>query len=118
LALLLSSGVQQNTTKNTTQLVEHTSQHNDKSISIVSHKMDDISATRKLTTSETTKLRSLLKSKLNLANADDKQQAEEDASDLLDYTFAMIANGKNVKYVTDELKVCTVCSMCIFFTLL
>ena len=68
--------------------------------------MDDISATRKLTTSETTKLRSLLKSKLNLANADDKQQAEEDASDLLDYTFAMIANGKNVKYVTDELKVC------------
>ena len=68
--------------------------------------MDDISATRKLTTSETTKLRSLLKSKLNLANAEDKQQAEEDASDLLDYTFAMIANGKNVKYVTDELKVC------------
>ena len=80
--------------------------------------MDDISATRKLTTSETTKLRSLLKSKLNLANADDKQQAEEDASDLLDYTFAMIANGKNVKYVTDELKVCIVYSMCIFFTLL
>ena len=70
--------------------------------------MDDISATRKLTTSETTKLRSLLKSKLNLANADDKQQAEEDASDLLDYTFAMIANGKNVKYVTDELKVRTI----------
>lgn len=69
--------------------------------------MDDISATRKLTTPETTKLRSLLKSKLNLANADDKQQAEEDASDLLDYTFAMIANGKDVKYVTDELKVCT-----------
>ena len=77
--------------------------------------MDDISATRKLTSPETTKLRSLLKSKLNLTNADDKQQAEEDASDLLDYTFAMIANGKNVKYVTDELKVCTVYSIYIFY---
>lgn len=69
---------------------------------------DDISAPRKLTSTETTKLRSLLKSKLNLHSSSntttDKQQAEEDASDLLDYTFAMIANGKNVRYVVDELK--------------
>ena len=54
---------------------------------------DDISAPRKLTSTETTKLRSLLKSKLNLHSSSststtDKQQAEEDASDLLDYTFS------------------------------
>ena len=68
--------------------------------------MNNILAARKLTDSETSKLRSLLKSNLKLAksNNSEKQQAEEDAADLLDYAFAMIANGKNVGYVVEELK--------------
>lgn len=65
---------------------------------------NSLTAPRKLTPSETTKLRSLLKSKLNTSSGDDKQQAEEDAGDLLDYAFAMIANGKNVGYVVDEVR--------------
>ena len=57
--------------------------------------MDDneLVASRKLTESEATKLRSLLKSQLNIAAGSSQQQAEEDAADLLDYAFAMIANG-------------------------
>lgn len=65
--------------------------------------MDDISAPRKLAPSEVERLRSLLKSKLNLGGVG-QQSFEEDASDLLDYTFAMIANGKNITYVVEELK--------------
>ena len=66
--------------------------------------MDDneLVASRKLTESEATKLRSLLKSQLNIAAGSSQQQAEEDAADLLDYAFAMIANGKNIGYVTEE----------------
>mmetsp|Transcript_1122 Transcript_1122/g.1806 ORF Transcript_1122/g.1806 Transcript_1122/m.1806 type:complete len:473 (+) Transcript_1122:117-1535(+) len=63
---------------------------------------DDIIATRKLTESETATLRSLLKSQLNIKAGD--AQDEEDAGDLLDYAFAMIANGRNVECVKDELK--------------
>eukprot|EP00986_Skeletonema_menzelii_P016898 scaffold16368_cov155-Skeletonema_menzelii.AAC.1 len=63
---------------------------------------DDIVATRKLTESETATLRSLLKSQLNIKAGD--AQDEEDAGDLLDYAFAMIANGRNVGCVTEELK--------------
>jgi len=61
---------------------------------------DDIVATRKLTDSETATLRSLLKSQLNIKAGD--AQDEEDAGDLLDYAFAMIANGRNVGCVKDE----------------
>jgi hypothetical protein len=61
---------------------------------------DEIAATRKLTESETATLRGLLKSQLNYVTGD--AQDEEDAGDLLDYAFAMIANGKNVAYVTEE----------------
>eukprot|EP00569_Conticribra_weissflogii_P004429 CAMPEP_0171348322 /NCGR_PEP_ID=MMETSP0878-20121228/30509_1 /TAXON_ID=67004 /ORGANISM="Thalassiosira weissflogii, Strain CCMP1336" /LENGTH=105 /DNA_ID=CAMNT_0011852629 /DNA_START=226 /DNA_END=540 /DNA_ORIENTATION=- len=83
----------------------------------------ELTAPRKLTNEETTRLRSLLRSELRLPPAakdthggsgssqvsigsDDPlaQQAEEDAADLLDYTFAMIANGKDVGYVVEELK--------------
>lgn len=60
---------------------------------------DDIAATRKLTESETATLRGLLKSQLNVTG---DAQDEEDAGDLLDYAFAMISNGKNVSYVTEE----------------
>ena len=64
-----------------------------------------VTAPRKLTPSETTKLRSLLKSKLAIIGDDDsRKQNEEDAGDLLDYAFAMIANGKNVGYVVEEVR--------------
>jgi hypothetical protein len=55
-------------------------------------------APRSLTPNETATLRGLLKSQLTINTA----QAEEDARDLLDYTLAMIANGKDVDYVVDE----------------
>ncbi len=61
---------------------------------------NDIVATRKLTESETTSLRRQLKSQLNIKAGD--AQDEEDAGDLLDYAFAMIANGRSVGCVTDE----------------
>ena len=63
---------------------------------------DNITAPRKLTSTETSRLRSLLHSKLTLRPGD--EQSKEDAADLLDYAFAMIANGKDVKYVVAELK--------------
>jgi hypothetical protein len=62
--------------------------------------MDEITAPRKLTNDEVVKLRSLLKTKLKLHGP----QSEEDASDLLDYAFAMIANGKGSIYVANELR--------------
>ena len=62
---------------------------------------DDVVATRKLTESETSSLRALLKSQLNVTG---DAQDEEDAGDLLDYAFAMINNGKNVSYVTEEVR--------------
>ena len=73
-------------------------------------------ATRKLTENETNQLRSLLKSELNISNSSNSQQAEEDAADLLDYAFAMIANGKNVGYVAEEVSlfVCTTCC-CVYY---
>ncbi|EED95268.1 predicted protein [Thalassiosira pseudonana CCMP1335] len=61
----------------------------------------NLTAPHKLTDEESATLRSNLKSQLNINN---DGQAEEDAADLLDYAFAMIANGKNVGYVVDELK--------------
>ena len=65
----------------------------------------DVVAKRKLTESESATLRSILKSQLNVTNAQD----EEDAGDLLDYAFAMIANGRDVACVTDEVsRVCMV----------
>jgi hypothetical protein len=79
--------------------------------------MDEITAPRKLTNDETGRLRSLLKSKLKIHRPapedhdhddDDadarRRQSEEDASDLLDYAFAMIANGKDARYVANELR--------------
>ncbi|KAL7515117.1 hypothetical protein ACHAXN_012400 [Cyclotella atomus] len=59
-----------------------------------------MAAPRKLTASETSTLRSLLLKQLDVAG---HPQAEEDAGDLLDYAFAMIANGKDVDYVVEEL---------------
>lgn len=59
-------------------------------------------APRKLTSTETSTLRALLLKLLNVSGA----QAEEDAGDLLDYAFAMIANGKDVDYVVDEVCLC------------
>ena len=61
-----------------------------------------LTAPHKLTDEESATLRSNLKSQLNINN---DGQAEEDAADLLDYAFAMIANGKNVGYVVDEVSV-------------
>lgn len=63
----------------------------------------DVVATRKLTEGETSTLRALLKSQLNITTGD--AQDEEDAGDLLDYAFAMIANGKNVRYITEEVSI-------------
>lgn len=62
---------------------------------------DDVVATRKLTETETSTLRALLKSQLNITG---DAQDDEDAGDLLDYAFAMIANGKAVSYVTEEVR--------------
>lgn len=59
-----------------------------------------MSAPRKLTDAESSTLRSLLLKQLNVSGS----QAEEDAGDLLDYAFAMIANGKDVDYVVDEVR--------------
>ena len=61
-------------------------------------------APRKLTPTETSTLRALLLKLLDISGA----QAEEDAGDLLDYAFAMIANGKDVDYVVDEVCLCAV----------
>jgi hypothetical protein len=60
-----------------------------------------MAAPRKLTASETSTLRSLLLKQLDVAG---HPQAEEDAGDLLDYAFAMIANGKDVDYVVEEVR--------------
>lgn len=74
---------------------------------------DDTVATRKLTESETTSLRSQLKSQLKIKAGD--AQDEEDAGDLLDYAFAMIANGRSVGCVTDEVSMLPVESLCACF---
>lgn len=51
---------------------------------------------RVLTQDETTAIKSKLSSVL--------QNTSEDASDLIEYTLAMIVNGKSVDYIVDELK--------------
>lgn len=51
---------------------------------------------RILTPDETTAIKSKLSSVL--------QNTSEDASDLIEYTLAMIVNGKSVDYIVDELK--------------
>ncbi|KAL7486236.1 hypothetical protein ACHAW6_011824, partial [Cyclotella cf. meneghiniana] len=58
-----------------------------------------LTAPRKLTPTETATLRSRLRNELVVKGPQD----EEDAGDLLDYAFAMIANGKDVAYVVEEL---------------
>lgn len=75
----------------------------------------DIIASRKLTESETATLRSILKSQLNIKAGD--AQDEEDAGDLLDYAFAMIANGRSVGCVTDEVSVLHVCMLLVEYSL-
>ena len=65
----------------------------------------EVAASRKLTESETSELRKALGEELNLP--DGSSAEEEDASDLLDYAFAMIGNGKTVDYVVQE--VCLLC---------
>lgn len=57
-----------------------------------------LTAPRKLTPTETATLRSRLRNELVVKGPQD----EEDAGDLLDYAFAMIANGKDVAYVVEE----------------
>ena len=52
---------------------------------------------RNLTQDETSSLRMMLKSKLNIS-----EDNEEDADDLLDYAIDMIENGKSVGYVLIE----------------
>ena len=59
-----------------------------------------MSAPRKLTSAETSSLRTILLNLLEVSSP----QAEEDAGDLLDYAFAMVANGKDVDYVVDEVR--------------
>mmetsp|Transcript_197 Transcript_197/g.301 ORF Transcript_197/g.301 Transcript_197/m.301 type:complete len:573 (+) Transcript_197:52-1770(+) len=56
---------------------------------------------RKLSEEQTINLRSLIYKELtvNISGRD----LEDDASDLLDYALAMIANGKGVDYIIDEL---------------
>jgi len=63
---------------------------------------DDLAASRKLSDDENTALRALLHKELSVSNAG-YGSTEEDVADLLDYTFAMIGNGKTVAYVVDEL---------------
>eukprot|EP00566_Odontella_aurita_P023161 CAMPEP_0113561688 /NCGR_PEP_ID=MMETSP0015_2-20120614/20110_1 /TAXON_ID=2838 /ORGANISM="Odontella" /LENGTH=127 /DNA_ID=CAMNT_0000463501 /DNA_START=285 /DNA_END=665 /DNA_ORIENTATION=+ /assembly_acc=CAM_ASM_000160 len=58
-------------------------------------------APRKLTEEESSNLRTALLEELLTSEADDA--AREDATDLLDYAFAMIGNGKDVSYVVKEL---------------
>jgi hypothetical protein len=57
-----------------------------------------MSAPRKLTPAETSALRTLLLNQLDVSSP----QQREDANDLLDYALAMIANGKDVGYVVNE----------------
>lgn len=62
----------------------------------VNHK--ETVAPRELTDDETSSLRELLKSKLRIPN----DSYEEDASDLLDYAFDMVSDGKAAGSVTEE----------------
>jgi hypothetical protein len=57
-----------------------------------------MSAPRKLSPAETDALRTLLLNQLDVSSP----QQREDANDLLDYALAMIANGKDVGYVVNE----------------
>lgn len=59
--------------------------------------MEENEAPRDLTTDQTSKLQTLLHKVLN-------NDQSEDASDILDYSLAMVSNGKSVKYIADELK--------------
>lgn len=59
--------------------------------------MEDNEAPRDLTNDQTSKLQTLLHKVLN-------NDQSEDASDILDYSLAMVSNGKSVKYIADELK--------------
>lgn len=54
---------------------------------------------RKLSDYETNELRKLLKRELKSP----KNLDEDDSEDLLDYAFAMITNGKSIKYIVEEL---------------
>ncbi len=58
----------------------------------------DTVAPRELTDEETTDLREMLKTMLNIPD----ESYEEDASDLLDYAIDMINDGNSVGYVMNE----------------
>ena len=65
---------------------------------------DTISASRPLTDTECTELKSLLKSHLKLHNSSCAFQAEADADDLLTYALDMVEDGNTIRYVCDEIK--------------
>ena len=66
---------------------------------------EEVSASRKLSDDESSSLSTILRRQLSIPpSGPEAAQAEEDASDLLDYAFAMIANGKNVGYVVQEVR--------------
>jgi len=58
----------------------------------------DVAASRKLTDDETKQLRGIIVKDLKYS-----PQEQEDVDDLLDYTFAMVSNGKALSYVVQEL---------------
>lgn len=57
-----------------------------------------MTASRKLTDDEAKELRSQIIQHIQYSAED-----EEDVNDLLDYTFAMVSNGKSLEYVVQEL---------------
>jgi len=57
---------------------------------------------RQLTATELSSLRKLLRSKLNINDHAD----EEDATNLLDYAFDMIDGGENVGHIAEEVSIC------------
>lgn len=58
----------------------------------------ELTASRKLTNDEASQLRAIIVKDLNYS-----PEEQEDVNDLLDYTFAMISNGKSLAYVVQEL---------------
>ena len=62
----------------------------------------EVTACRKLTTSETMTLYKIMKGKLNVVD----DESDEDADTLLDYVLDMIDKGKSVGMVVKEVSVC------------
>ncbi|EJK47045.1 hypothetical protein THAOC_34263, partial [Thalassiosira oceanica] len=66
---------------------------------------EDASASRKLSDDETSSLRSILLRQLSvMSSGPEAAQAEDDASDILDYVFTMVANGRKVGFVVKEVR--------------